>query len=244
MNDWIDKIPIDDDWLLELLVDDELDERQKRRLLEFLDGEPEGWRRCALAFLESQSLTRDLPAPSEDEREAAARMRFGGWRRSARVLASAASLLLAFLLGMIVWEKFSGARVPLADRVGTWAESGRVTPRVAEEIRHGAGRSEEAVPAAPVAEPLPEQVTLVFDDGPDGGERRVPVSLVDASELEDPLLWEATWPIPRSVLRALERTGHRIERSRRDVTLDLGEDRRVVVPVEELKVVPVSYRVF
>ena len=43
------------DRLLDQLVDDELDESSRRKLLESLDNEPQGWRRCASAFLEAQS---------------------------------------------------------------------------------------------------------------------------------------------------------------------------------------------
>ncbi len=40
---------------IDLLIDGELDEGARRILLEKLDAEPDGWRRCALAFLEAQA---------------------------------------------------------------------------------------------------------------------------------------------------------------------------------------------
>lgn len=46
----------EDRFLLELLVDGELEEPQRRDLLLKLDRIPEGWRCCAIAFLESQCL--------------------------------------------------------------------------------------------------------------------------------------------------------------------------------------------
>src|SRR5438876_11522290 len=40
--------------LLDRLVDGELPERERRELLLRIEKEPDGWRRCALAFLEAQ----------------------------------------------------------------------------------------------------------------------------------------------------------------------------------------------
>jgi hypothetical protein len=48
------------DWL----VDGELTEAERRALLLRLDGESDGWRRCALAFLEDQCLRVVLAKPS------------------------------------------------------------------------------------------------------------------------------------------------------------------------------------
>ena len=39
-----------------LLVDGEMDEIEKTELLKHLDAEPDGWKRCALGFLEDQTL--------------------------------------------------------------------------------------------------------------------------------------------------------------------------------------------
>lgn len=43
------------EWV-ELLVDDELEESDRRRVIEMLESEPEGWKECALGFLEDQVL--------------------------------------------------------------------------------------------------------------------------------------------------------------------------------------------
>lgn len=46
--------------LLDHLVEDELELIQRKRIIASLDSEPDGWRRCALAFLEKQSWQRSL----------------------------------------------------------------------------------------------------------------------------------------------------------------------------------------
>ena len=48
-------IPGDDDLRFDRLVDGELSDAERRRLLASLDDEPGGWRCCALAFLEAQA---------------------------------------------------------------------------------------------------------------------------------------------------------------------------------------------
>ncbi len=49
-----------DDILLDRLVDGELPADERRALLQSLDSRPDGWRRCALAFLEAQSWRSEL----------------------------------------------------------------------------------------------------------------------------------------------------------------------------------------
>ncbi len=52
--------------LLDLLVDGELSESERRELLLRLDHIPDGWRQCAIAFLESQCWQECLGGASKD----------------------------------------------------------------------------------------------------------------------------------------------------------------------------------
>ena len=45
---------------LDLLVDGQLNDEERRRLLSRLDATPDGWRRCALSFVEAQMWQQDL----------------------------------------------------------------------------------------------------------------------------------------------------------------------------------------
>ena len=55
------------DWLeLDRLVDGRLDGDEYRELLCQIDADPDGWRHCALAFLEHQALSRELSAFAND----------------------------------------------------------------------------------------------------------------------------------------------------------------------------------
>jgi anti-sigma factor RsiW len=97
-----------DDRLIDRLVDGELSEAERRALLLRLETNPDGWRRCALAFLEAQtwreafgplaasapSAARILPtAPNRQSRKRSA------WRPAARLTGLAAGLAASFALG-------------------------------------------------------------------------------------------------------------------------------------------------
>jgi len=93
-----------DEKILDLLVDGELDGGRRREILERFDVEPGGWKRCALAFLEAQSLEGDLKelasAVTDPEGVLPQGVDSGGRRkRWAAILCMAAGLVLAFWLG-------------------------------------------------------------------------------------------------------------------------------------------------
>ncbi len=51
---------------LDRLVDGQLDDGEYRELLRHIDDDPDGWRQCALAFLQHQALQRELNELSSD----------------------------------------------------------------------------------------------------------------------------------------------------------------------------------
>jgi hypothetical protein len=56
----------DDAIAIDRLIDGELDENERRELLRRLDTTPDGWRRCALAFLEAQEFAQAARAWTSD----------------------------------------------------------------------------------------------------------------------------------------------------------------------------------
>jgi hypothetical protein len=56
----------DDAIAIDRLIDGELDEHERRELLRRLDTTPDGWRRCALAFLEAQEFAQAARAWTSD----------------------------------------------------------------------------------------------------------------------------------------------------------------------------------
>ncbi len=64
--------------------------------------------------------------------------------------------------------------------------------------------------------------------------------MIDGTQLDEQRISLAMLPIPEEVLAALEATGHRIERTYRQEYFDLDDGQRLLVPVEETVVQPVS----
>jgi hypothetical protein len=89
--------------LIDRLVDGELADGERRALLVRLEAEPDGWRRCALAFLEAQEWRATfgpLAAVARLPGAPAARGRKPWpWRPVAKLTAVAAGLAAAFALG-------------------------------------------------------------------------------------------------------------------------------------------------
>lgn len=95
--------------MIDRLVDGELPDAERRQLLLRLDAEPDGWRRCALAFLEAQTWREAFtptadPAPPVPRTHPAAGVRSqarkpGTWRPAARLAGLAAGFAAAFVLG-------------------------------------------------------------------------------------------------------------------------------------------------
>ena len=112
-----------DERLLDRLVDGELTEPERRELLQRLDAAPEGWRACALAFLEAQawkkefrSLSAEQPARFVNDSEKLTPRSKHSTRHTplSTLLAMAASFLLAFTLGLGVRGFFASHNAPPA----------------------------------------------------------------------------------------------------------------------------------
>jgi hypothetical protein len=224
---------------LDLLVDGELPEPQRRQLLASLDEQPDGWRRCALAFLEAQSWADEMqaiahPAPkavSTAAAQPAVTIRpQTGWRRAnlGTLATLAAGIMLCFALGL-------GA--------GQWLdrpEPGyRILNRGAESQPLAAVGGQAARSASPNDAAM-DHVTLVLGEGRDD---MVPVQV---PIVKDPALaagWlNASPPLPADVRQALERLGGRVREHRQLIPVRMGDGREVVVPVDRVDLQPVNLK--
>jgi hypothetical protein len=104
---------------IDRLVDGSLPEAERRALLLQLEAEPDGWRRCALAFLEAHMwreafvpLTAEAPAPVSISKTAKP------WRRALSTAGLAACIAAAFLLGWAVKPAVTHSPVPEMAQVG------------------------------------------------------------------------------------------------------------------------------
>ncbi|HEY5315169.1 MAG TPA: hypothetical protein VIK18_21735 [Pirellulales bacterium] len=229
---------------LDRLVDGELPEAERRQLLASLDDQPDGWRRCALAFLEAQSWAEDLRAiahpapivapPATVQPAVPIRPQSGSsqaaWRRASpgMLAALAASVMLCFALGI---------------SAGRWLDRPGPGYRVSASGSAGHSLAAAGVPAArpaAVAESAADHVTLVLAEGRDDA---VPVQV---PIVKDPALaagWlNASPALPADVRQALERLGHRVREHRQLIPVRMGDGREVVVPVDRIDLQPVNLK--
>ncbi|TWT85396.1 hypothetical protein Pla123a_02030 [Posidoniimonas polymericola] len=218
---------------LDRLADGELSPAERRELLQALESSPTDWRRCALAFVESQvlreefrALTGESPACATVDRRPRSVLAAGGW------LALAATLLgVAFLAGSLNNDIAAPGDAPLL-------AGGEEPPMTAlpgpEEVDAAIAHRQQRVD-----QPDPDVVTFWTKDE-SGGRRSLRAKLVDADELDSELGVRFRSAIPPEVRRQYEQHGYRFQSRQRYAPLNMDNGRVLVVPVEDLQVAPVS----
>jgi hypothetical protein len=211
-----------DDISMDRLIDGELSDAERRRLLASLDERPDGWRRCALAFLEAQSWKGDLreaicepPRTARTYTDATPTLPRGvRWQRGLGWLAIAASLVVAFSLGT---------------------------------MRRDVGPSMVAVPPAAdnqIAAVSPDDALTLWVRDNQGRKQPLRVPLVDAGTLDRELGVTFQSAMPASTRERLQQRGFDVQSKRRYAPLWLENGRPMIVPVEDTKIVPVSRPVY
>ena len=227
-----DNKPLNEDALLDRLVDGELSGSDRRRLLESFDKRPEGWRRCALAFLEAQSwreemgqVARGLASETNEPKSPASP--FAPSRKLsvsvvATWLAMAASLVLAFGLGWMQHER--GPSIA----GGSLNPSGQVAsvPAPSNSGSHNGTKPGDAV-------------TFFVKDN-SGRKQPVRVPLVDADALDKEFGMQFQTGMPDDVRNQLKDNGYAVRSKRQYAPLWLENGRPMILPVEDTNIVPVS----
>lgn len=239
----MDHKDLSDDMLLDRLVDGELSAPERRQLLASYDERPAGWRRCALRFLEAQSLGAELRALVREsagraaDRDSSTLPLAEGSRLRERSRESeaprvswavlAAGVLMAFTLGLFVRGVGSGSVARLAN---------------GDRRPHGTPIA-QVVPPAPGASQVADALTLFVRDET-GQTRPLRVPLVDAAELEQQFGLQFRTGLPDEVRNRLLSRGFDVRSVRRYAPLWLENGRPMFVPVEDTKIVPVSQKVY
>ncbi len=254
MNDHDQELQLDD-VLLERIVDGGMTPRELRAVVALFDRDPDGWKRCALAFLEGQVLGESLRALGEPAAQesvgtlrsldprpaAAARGSVNYWLRGA---AAAATVAAAFTIGWLAHGTRAGipARESLARDEGTTrsqADNGLgvanvilPTDPVPAEDRPAdlVGRDERPREAAPRA--IRTVARLRF--GPENAPAEVPV--LAGPGITEQWLAEQPPPLSENGQVALERQGYQVAQRRRFVMAILADGRRVAVPIDQVQI--------
>lgn len=227
---------------LELLVDGELGGEAERRLVRRLEQAPDGWRRCALAFLASQALSKELASlPREDLKVSesapsdsaapvqatlvrAAASQSPRTSRSPRFLSTfavAASFLVAFGLGLAL-----RGGLPIGE-----PESMQLAAPTSNATSPDALAQADRQPnPAETADSPPDAATAVAqpDEWPT-------IRLVETSNAERVWADDRESIIPPHIRRALERMGHRIEEHRQMLPIELDDGTQGYIPAERVE---------
>jgi hypothetical protein len=229
-----------DDLGLDLLVDGELSEEDRRQLLTSLENEPGGWRRCALAFLESQCWKQSLdklpvqpappaapvlpvavpPTPSVIAASVTPSRAHAWPGRSMTALAMAASFLLALWLGTLVRDA---------------AQPSRGLPGDNQFAQQPQGPRSFAGLGPSAAGPW-QMVNVSAPSAGAQSNRSFSVPAVERDNIDDQWLGSLPPAIPEEVLKALSRTGHQVQQRRQLVPVPLQDGRRLIMPVDEVDV--------
>lgn len=232
---------VDDHWI-DRLVDGELEETERCRLLALLEAEPGGWRRCALAFLEAQAWSRTLTLASASVTEALGSNsqsqvtnalipfdrpvnhlrphREPGSRRFQIRGILAAGILLAFACGWLA----GGATRPFRPTAAPLPTGGAT-----EVLTALNGPNPGPIPGREPAEP------------PDLGQAEPPL----IPQLEDPS-WKVEAPLVLTdpVRRELERQGYHVRQRSGLVSMKLENGQSLAVPVDEVELRYVGNRIY
>lgn len=229
-----------------MLVDGELSESDRRKLLERLEAVPNGWRACAFAFLEAQcwrqAMASRKPAPREPvpaSEPAASRTadaplalppvavmkprRRASW---GPFLAVASSFLLTLLLGLGVQQAWKASQQP---------------GRLAQDVPAAAPMAPAAPVTAASAAPL-KTVRVAFRDETGRVQHPVDLPVMEQSQLDDSWL-QPHVVLPPEVQRGLEAMGCEVRQTRKLYPTALEDGRQLVVPVDEVEVHYVGNRV-
>jgi hypothetical protein len=227
-------LPKTDRKLLDILVDGELTEVERRDLLRRLDRTPDGWRACALAFLEAQCFREsfgkiDVQPVSPSKvlvPRGVQRIRWAG--RVGTLVAMAASFLTAVGLGW--WAgglQRSGGPTRLApNSAADLLASSQGTPVPSP--------SPSADPQS-VAPPRPEpMMTLALPGWGEGGPIQLPV--VERDQADPSFLYPDSHAFPAQLREALRRAGYRVRQSHDLVPVPVQDGRHAILPVDQLDI--------
>ena len=235
---------------IDRLVDGELSTEARRALLKSLDATPGAWRRCALAFVESQSLGQELSAIAAESVPAMANLdssrptvRSKAASDAAGWFAMAAAVLVAFGMGTFGarWLENRGAAVAPDSIVNAGPHGAAPQDLTPPNTAPESVIEEPQMATAPlVADALDgESLTLWVKDR-QGGRRSLTAPLVDAATLDREHGLTFPSAVTPQIRQDWEGRGYQLSSRRRYAPLYLDNGQPLVVPVEDVQIVPVS----
>lgn len=243
---------------MDRLVDGELSPAERRDVLTALEQDANGWRRLALAFLESQALGEglrnkrplvdavgnrrpvhsELPAPTPDRKR----------RRWPTMLAMSLCAVVMFGLGRISMDSklLEPPELPgPSDSKITHTQPGqpeRATYQNVESI--GADTTAKEIQIADTGTHQQQTLRLELGSADGSPAQTIEVPMIENSDLQPEDLLHGPPVIPEQIQRDWLRLGRRVYEQRRLYEVTLEDGRRGVVPVSDVLVENAGWDVY
>lgn len=247
---------------MDRLVDGELSSAERRDVLVALEQDVNGWRRLALAFLESQALREELQSRRQPVGAMVNRRRLvhselpdptrtSKRRRWPAKLAMSLCAIVMFGLGRISTDTnpLKPRELPALSAGNTThthpGQPAQVTYQSADTVR--ADANEQKIQVADTgSQGKHQQQTLRLELGNDDGSptQAIEVPMFENSGLQPEDLLQGPPVIPERIQRDWLRQGRRVYEQRRLYEVTLEDGRRGVVPVSDVLVENAGWGVY
>ncbi len=231
--------------VLDLLVDGELPDAQRRDLLTSLDRVPEGWRACALAFLEAQCLKQACgavireqvtlsPPPATPRRLSRARRIL---TNGIIAFAVAASFLMAVGLGWMLQQGRHSGGLSAPGAAQTAAASGG-SRQEGNQARGPRGAFDGLPQKSLALEAVPRPwgtVTVALPGTGDEGTKTVSLPVTESDHVDESWFRPSPDALPAGVRAALRGMGYQIRQERHLLPVPLEGGNRLVMPVDQVE---------
>lgn len=230
---------------LDRLVDGELSRDEYHALLKTLDKEPDGWRRCALAFLEAQAWRQEFDVSRPEARSncnevpcqvVRPRANWSTRHLAGLLLAMSASFVVAFASG--IWWHVGNSPNSKPDLPQVAQQAAGSRPPALEDELPREPEDEHASGNAPA-----EHLTFVVDRG-DGESDRFELPIYEANDSVARQLLQDSPSMPADVERAIRDSGFHVQSQRQWAPVRLRDGRRVFFPVDQVDITPVSASIY
>jgi hypothetical protein len=233
-----------DEHLFDRLVDGELSESERHKLLASLDAKPEGWRRCALAFLEAQTwresfgefthAVRTTPSkPMPNPLPPSPRKQKKKLGAMGTVMAMAASFLIT--LGLGGWMLRTPHSSPIGNPAGNIIANNGGS-RAVMPIPNVSAGGNDTIPQPKQSASTPWQMVRLEAPGLTGNNEPLQLPAQPRDRLDEDFLKAVPNPLPDDVRQAFERTGHEVRMHRELVPVQLKDGRQLVIPIDQVEV--------
>ena len=238
--------------MLDLLVDGELSNKERRQVLQHLDKTQNGWRDCAMAFLESAMIKESLVSDFEEEsapefqegltdipssigRKPFAKRAFSGigfseLLKKNNLAMVAAGFLFAFLFyGILFYVIGLSPSEPSPHLSPTVLVNHEGTPSGRNSTEYHPMFSS----MSPVSNGDLQYVTL-DSCNPEWQGMQIPCY---SGKTIDPKTYLSSSPnLDDKQIQQLVEAGHKVDVSRQNIVLQVNDGRRVVIPVDQVNV--------